>query len=566
MSGERQTLGVVIGLALASALTSRGAFAAELPAPPAVRAGPVRATHALVVGSNRPGRGQKPLAYAENDAQRFASLLVELGRLSPDHVTVLRSPGRAELVRALDEIGARISAATRAGEQSELVFYYSGHARAQGLSLGLEDLDLGELRERITDLGATLTIVLLDACQSGAFSAGKGAEAVAEFSSNSVARLNVSGLAVIASSTGNELSQESPELESSYFTHHLLVGMRGAADANRDGEVALDEAYRYAYHATLAATAATALGTQHPTLEQDLRGKGDVPLTFPAAASTQLALARRLAGSVLLQARAGGAVVAEIEKAAGEPMLVALPPGSYVALLRRGGVVDSCPLVLRAEQTTPFDGTGCSRVAATAARGKGRDGGAADLAVEVAYGPRRVGGDRYVSRLESFGFNEQGGAGRYLGFGLFVRVLPQLGVLLRVDRPDGASYSRTVTTGAASIGVQTFAWSTWVVAAHVRAQLPLLRERLLPYVQGGVGLGVGATEFKAQDGTTTQRFYGFAASLATGVTYMPWHNVGVFAELSWDRAAVIRNLLGDVHDGAAVVGAVGLRLAVDRPF
>ena len=63
---------------------------------------------------------------------------------------------------------------------------------------------------------------------------------------------------MLASSSGSELSQESETLRSSYFTHHLLVGMRGAGDANRDGQVSIDEAYRYAYHQTLLATAETA--------------------------------------------------------------------------------------------------------------------------------------------------------------------------------------------------------------------------------------------------------------------------------------------------------------------
>ena len=63
---------------------------------------------------------------------------------------------------------------------------------------------------------------------------------------------------VLASSTASELSQESEALRASYFTHHLLSGLRGAADADRDGRVTLSEAYRYAYNRTLVATAATA--------------------------------------------------------------------------------------------------------------------------------------------------------------------------------------------------------------------------------------------------------------------------------------------------------------------
>ena len=40
-------------------------------------------------------------------------------------------------------------------------------------------------------------------------------------------RLDASGLAVLASSSSAELSQESDQLRSGYFTHHLLVSLRG---------------------------------------------------------------------------------------------------------------------------------------------------------------------------------------------------------------------------------------------------------------------------------------------------------------------------------------------------
>src|SRR5205807_694263 len=134
-------------------------------------------------------------------------------------------------------------------------------------------------------VGATLTVVVLDACQSGAFSRIKGAQPAADFSYSSRQHLDASGVAVLASSSGSELSQESEQLRGSFFTHHLLVGLRGAGDANGDGQVSIDEAYRYAYHQTLMATAETAVGGQHVTFEVDLKGHGDVALTFPRAAT-----------------------------------------------------------------------------------------------------------------------------------------------------------------------------------------------------------------------------------------------------------------------------------------
>ena len=164
----------------------------------------------------------------------------------------------------------------------------ANHARADALNLGSQELPLSELRDRLLRLPATLSIVVLDACQSGAFSRVKGAGPAADFSFNSVEQLNTQGVAVIASSSAKELSQESERLRSSFFTHHWLVGLRGAADRDGDGRVTLSEAYQYAYNHTLATTAQTKVGEQHATLETNFKGKDDVPLTHPAAATARL--------------------------------------------------------------------------------------------------------------------------------------------------------------------------------------------------------------------------------------------------------------------------------------
>ena len=205
---------------------------------------------------------------------------------------MLLHPDPAQVVAALDDLGARARDNAARGEQTEVVFYYSGHARATAINLGGDDLPLGALRDRLSALPTALTIVVLDACQSGAFARVKGAEPAADFTYNSVAKLTQKGLAVMASSSPQELSQESDELKGSYFTHHLVTALRGAGDADGDGRVSLDEAYRYAYRRTLASTARTQVGEQHVTLETDLAGQGDVPVTYPAEAKAQLELPR----------------------------------------------------------------------------------------------------------------------------------------------------------------------------------------------------------------------------------------------------------------------------------
>ena len=300
------------------------------------------ATYAIVVGSNTGGPGQGALRYAEDDAQRVGKLLTELGGYAPDQVDIVLHPTPDELRNRIGKLADKLAADDKAGRPTRVLFYYSGHARATALDLGNKEIPLTELRQRLFELPSKLTVVVLDACQSGAFSRVKGAEPAADFSFNSRQQLDATGVAVLASSSGSELSQESEQLKSSYFTHHLLVGLRGAGDTNGDGQVTVDEAYRYAYHQTLLATTETAVGGQHVSLEVDLKGHGEVPLSFPRAATAHIELPAALEGKTLIEDKRAHTVVAETYKAKGAAVRVAVAPGEYRVLVRRGTTLSRC--------------------------------------------------------------------------------------------------------------------------------------------------------------------------------------------------------------------------------
>jgi hypothetical protein len=331
--------------------------------------------YGILIGSNRGGAGQTPLRYAADDARKMATVLRELGRYGPGDMRVMLDPTARDVLAALDAVASQLREHERKNEQAVLVFYYSGHAKANAIHLGGDELEINTLRDRLRALPSTLTLVVLDACQSGAFQRTKGAAPAADFSYNSVARLTTKGIAVMASSNGQELSQESDELRGSFFTHHLVVALRGAGDLDRDGKVTLDEAYRYAYRRTLAATERTAVGAQHVTLETDLSGQGDVPLTFPAEAKSQLELPAALAGQVLVVQRSTGAIAAEIHKVAGAPLRLALASGDYDTTVRVGSAVMSCTVTLVDDRVMALDLGRCSAASAPAStKGAGDDG------------------------------------------------------------------------------------------------------------------------------------------------------------------------------------------------
>lgn len=558
------------------ACTAAAAVAQAAHADPPPPAAPVASrphAYALVVGSNLGGAGQQPLHYAEDDAQRMARVLREIGRFDGGDVRVLLHPGPADVVGALDDLAGKLRAGAARGEAAEVVFYYSGHARASGLSVGAGEIPLATLRERLTALPSALTIVVLDACQSGAFARVKGAEPAADFTYNSVSRLQQKGLAVMASSSPQELSQESDELHGSYFTHHLVTALRGAGDTDGDGRVSLDEAYRYAYRRTLASTARTQVGEQHVTLETDLAGQGDLPMTYPAEARAQLELPAPLEGRVLVQHRPSGSVVAEVQKAAGAPVRLAFAAGAYDAIVGRPDGVVQCRVALLDDRVTPLDTTGCAPVVPDRSQAKGEGENALPplreidrWTIEAWAGLITKQSDAFNGRLETFGYSEQGlglpkpqvalGASRLLA--------PHLAGVLQVETLSGDTYQRSIEGST-----DTASFSAYGAGIYVRAFADVARFGRGPtlgvYGQAGGGFSLGVLQQQtAQTGvppssTSTYGSYllGGAAGMTLAFRRVP---LTVFVQGGYDRAPAIRDLIGDVHDSGGFSGAVGLRL------
>jgi hypothetical protein len=89
------------------------------------------------------------------------------------------------------------------------------------------------------------------------------------------------GAVFLTSSSASEDAQESTELRGSFFTHYFRSKLLGPADADGNGLVNVDEAYRYAYENTLRASSRSVAGLQHPTYRYELRGQGRTTLSTP---------------------------------------------------------------------------------------------------------------------------------------------------------------------------------------------------------------------------------------------------------------------------------------------
>jgi len=280
---------------------------------------------AVVLGNNVGGAGRARLQFAEKDAERFHRALHELGDFTDDNVLVLRGAKPGDFRAAMGRIERGVEKARTAGDRVLLVVYYSGHAGAGGLELGNDAISYDELRALVARSTAEAKVVIVDACEAGALTQVKGAKA-SEAVNFPLPKDEVQGTAFIASTAVGESAQESVILGGSFFTHHLEVGLRGAADADGDGLVTLAEAFRYTSSATVAATSATHVGPQHPTYDFRMAGRGDVVLADLRRAEAKLLVPIDPGTLYVLKGPRG--LVAEVP--AGQTELsLGLPAGPY---------------------------------------------------------------------------------------------------------------------------------------------------------------------------------------------------------------------------------------------
>ncbi|MGC4117675.1 MAG: caspase family protein [Myxococcales bacterium] len=243
---------------------------------------------ALVAGSNA-GSGSRPaLRYAESDAAKMARVLVEVGQVAQPDVILLLSPTLEELEKGFDTLQGAALRLRNGDDRILATFYFSGHSDGEALELGAQRFPISRLKARMAQVPADVRLTIVDACRSGAAVEAKGGQRAPAFDIRLADDLVSSGEVVLASSAANELALESPEVRGSYFTHYLVSGLRGAADASGDGQVTLGEAYRFAYNHTVAATSATLHDPQHPTYDFRLTGQGELVLAVLSEPTSSL--------------------------------------------------------------------------------------------------------------------------------------------------------------------------------------------------------------------------------------------------------------------------------------
>ena len=306
---------------------------------------------AVVVGANIGDDDEKPLKYAERDAQRMATVLRELGGVSQDDLILLLGPNADTFALTLESTFNKLE---QTNDEIVLFVYYSGHADSTAIHLGGTRFPLAKLKTALERAPADVKVMVLDACRSGEVTRVKGAVPAEPFELDSSQWDVGQGIAIITSAASGEDAQESDRIKGSFFTHHFVSGLLGAADSSQDGVVTLSEAYEYAYKETLRSTS-RASTVQHPTYAFDIRGRRDLAVTAPRKKFEGMGKMKLIAeGSyVVFSKNSEGAIVAEVRVE--DPTEIALAEGSYFVRRRHKGNVYEVEADVRQKHRTTVE-------------------------------------------------------------------------------------------------------------------------------------------------------------------------------------------------------------------
>ncbi len=305
--------------------------------------------YSLIIGANNGGPSRDILKYAVKDAESFESILHRIGGVDRTNSTILRNPRKNEIISKFNSVLSKINRDRKLGRRTEFIFYYSGHSDEESLFLGKEKMYYSDISRRIKQMPSDVKIAILDSCSSGAFTRTKGGKKKAPFLVDS--SFNMKGYAFLTSSSADEVSQESDRIQGSFFTHYLNTGLLGAAEMSGDKRITLNEAYQYAYSATLSRTEKTRGGPQHPNYNIQMNGTGDVVMTDINNSPALLSFGEDISGRLFIH-DSNERLIAEIIKPAGRKIQIGLEEGKYTIINLNKGRAGSRKITITENKNT----------------------------------------------------------------------------------------------------------------------------------------------------------------------------------------------------------------------
>jgi hypothetical protein len=244
---------------------------------------------AVIIGINSYAHIRQ-LKYAVEDAGLFYEYLVKYTHIPQENVTLL-SNHEATLTQIRSTLGTHLKSI--AGKDDMVIIFFAGHGATEKDVMspdgdGLEKyllpydanpkdlyataLPMREISHIFKRIQAERLVFIADSCYSGA-SGGRTIDITgirASISDSFLDRIAAGkGRVIITASGANEVSVENDDLGHGVFTYYLVEGLKGKADADRDGFITVDEVYRYVSDKVPQATGQE----QHPVKKGTVEGR-----------------------------------------------------------------------------------------------------------------------------------------------------------------------------------------------------------------------------------------------------------------------------------------------------
>lgn len=220
---------------------------------------------ALIIGNTDyldPGLAR--LSAPGKDTEDFARVLKDPEFCAFDDVKVLLNEPEPVVREAIDDFFHERKL------DDLLVLYFSGHGvrdEMGALYLAVKNTNRFRLRstaiksdfvrEAMDQSRSRRQVLILDCCNSGAFSQGTKAATGVSIGTATAFEAG-SGRIILTASDATQYAWEGEqvigETQNSLFTHFLVQGLEGEADLDGDGNIAVDELYDFAYEKVKMAT------------------------------------------------------------------------------------------------------------------------------------------------------------------------------------------------------------------------------------------------------------------------------------------------------------------------
>lgn len=215
---------------------------------------------ALLIGVEKYHRAP-PLVHTINDVRQLATTLRTRNGYEEDCVLEMTEDASNPRFQPLrSSIEAELPGwLKQPGPEDTVLVYFSGHGFRDAAGkmylapidcnpddLASTGISVAWFREQLAACKAGFKLLVLDSCHAGSEKGdGDARDVVAKDLGEPFKDLE--GVVTLASSTAKEKSQIWEEKKQSLFSYWLNQGLRGHADENSDGEVDIDELYKYVF-------------------------------------------------------------------------------------------------------------------------------------------------------------------------------------------------------------------------------------------------------------------------------------------------------------------------------